>query len=74
MIHKNWDELIKPAQLDVRPGNDPQRQATVVAEPLERGFGLTLGNALRRNATSLRRALARARRLRGRPRHLPRPK
>ena len=48
MIHKNWDELIKPAQLDVRPGNDPQRQATVVAEPLERGFGLTLGNALRR--------------------------
>ena len=48
MIHKNWQELIKPAQLDVRPGNDPARQATVVAEPLERGFGLTLGNALRR--------------------------
>jgi DNA-directed RNA polymerase subunit alpha len=48
MIHKNWQELIKPMQLDVRPGNDPARQATVVAEPLERGFGLTLGNALRR--------------------------
>ena len=48
MIQKNWAELIKPAQLDVRPGNDPTRQATVVAEPLERGFGLTLGNALRR--------------------------
>ena len=48
MIHKNWAELIKPTQLDVRPGIDPQRQATVVAEPLERGFGLTLGNALRR--------------------------
>ena len=48
MIHKNWQELIKPTQLDVKPGNDPQRQATVVAEPLERGFGLTLGNALRR--------------------------
>jgi DNA-directed RNA polymerase subunit alpha len=29
-------------------GNDPSRKATVVAEPLERGFGLTLGNALRR--------------------------
>src|SRR3546814_20200213 len=27
---------------------NPARQATVVAEPLERGFGLTLGNALRR--------------------------
>ncbi len=48
MIHKNWQELIRPAQLDIRPGADPQRQATAVAEPLERGFGLTLGNALRR--------------------------
>ena len=48
MIHKNWQELIRPTQLDVRPGHDPARQATVIAEPLERGFGLTLGNALRR--------------------------
>ena len=48
MIHKNWAELIKPAQLEVKPGNEPTRQATFVAEPLERGFGLTLGNALRR--------------------------
>ncbi|WP_138469807.1 DNA-directed RNA polymerase subunit alpha [Poseidonocella sp. HB161398] len=48
MIQKNWQELIKPMQLDVKPGNDPTRQATLVAEPLERGFGLTLGNALRR--------------------------
>ncbi len=48
MIHKNWAELIKPQQLDVKPGNDPKRQATLIAEPLERGFGLTLGNALRR--------------------------
>ena len=48
MIHKNWADLIKPSQLDVKPGNDPTRQATVTAEPLERGFGLTLGNALRR--------------------------
>ncbi|QDY68322.1 DNA-directed RNA polymerase subunit alpha [Qingshengfaniella alkalisoli] len=48
MIQKNWQELIKPTQLEVKPGNEPARQATVVAEPLERGFGLTLGNALRR--------------------------
>ena len=48
MIHKNWAELIKPTQLEVKPGADPSRVATVVAEPLERGFGLTLGNALRR--------------------------
>ena len=48
MIHKNWQELIKPTQLEIKPGNDPARQATVIAEPLERGFGLTLGNAIRR--------------------------
>jgi len=48
MIHKNWQELIKPTQLDIKSGADPLRMATVVAEPLERGFGLTLGNALRR--------------------------
>ena len=48
MIHKNWQELIRPNGLQIKPGNDPMRQATAVAEPLERGFGLTLGNALRR--------------------------
>ncbi len=48
MIQKNWQELIKPAKLEVAPGTDPNRAATIVAEPLERGFGLTLGNALRR--------------------------
>ena len=48
MIHKNWLELIRPQGLDVEPGADPDRTATAVAEPLERGFGLTLGNALRR--------------------------
>jgi DNA-directed RNA polymerase subunit alpha len=48
MIHKNWAELIKPTQLEIQPGNDPARKATLIAEPLERGFGLTLGNALRR--------------------------
>lgn len=48
MIQKNWLELIKPMKLDVVPGADPERRAIVVAEPLERGFGLTLGNALRR--------------------------
>ncbi|PLX36891.1 MAG: DNA-directed RNA polymerase subunit alpha [Hyphomicrobiales bacterium] len=48
VIQKNWQELIKPNKLDVKPGFDPKRTATIVAEPLERGFGLTLGNALRR--------------------------
>jgi len=48
LIQKNWQELIKPTKLDVQPGADATRTATIVAEPLERGFGLTLGNALRR--------------------------
>src|SRR5579871_5354665 len=47
-IQKSWQELKKPGQLVVQAGDDPARTATVVAEPLERGFGLTLGNALRR--------------------------
>ena len=48
MIQKNWQELIRPNKLEVSSGDDPRRVATLVAEPLERGFGLTLGNALRR--------------------------
>ena len=48
MIQKNWQELIKPSKLEITPGDDAKRFATVVAEPLERGFGMTLGNSLRR--------------------------
>ncbi|MGE3294860.1 MAG: DNA-directed RNA polymerase subunit alpha, partial [Geminicoccaceae bacterium] len=48
MIQKNWQDLIKPQRLDVQPGRRPDREATIVVEPLERGFGITLGNALRR--------------------------
>ena len=45
---KNWQELKKPTALEKKPGGDTKRKGTFVAEPLERGFGLTLGNALRR--------------------------
>jgi len=48
VIQKNWQDLIKPTKLDIIAGTNPKRGATIVAEPLERGFGLTLGNALRR--------------------------
>ena len=44
---KNWQELKKPNALEKKSG-DGKRKATFTAEPLERGFGLTLGNALRR--------------------------
>ncbi len=48
ILEKNWQELIRPTKLDVAPSADPQRKANIVAQPLERGFGLTLGNSLRR--------------------------
>ena len=48
MIHKNWQELIRPSGISIKSGDDPKSKATIVTEPLERGFGLTLGNALRR--------------------------
>ena len=44
---KNWKALIKPAKLDVKISED-KSHATIVAEPLEKGYGLTLGNSLRR--------------------------
>ena len=49
---KNWQELKKPNALEIKPTSDGKRKATFVAEPLERGFGLTLGNALRRGLLS----------------------
>src|ERR1051325_6779547 len=47
-IQKNWQELIRPNKLQVTAGSDATPFSTLVAEPLERGFGVTLGNALRR--------------------------
>src|ERR1700748_447940 len=48
MFQKNWQELIKPGKLKTENGHDAVRLAPITAEPLERGFGLTLGNSLRR--------------------------
>ncbi len=46
---KNWQELKKPNALEKKVGgSDIRRRAVFVAEPLERGFGMTLGNSLRR--------------------------
>jgi DNA-directed RNA polymerase subunit alpha len=45
---KNWQEMNKPNELEKKTTGDARRKATFVAEPLERGFGLTLGNSLRR--------------------------
>lgn len=45
-LSKNWSELIKPSKLIVE--SDNKYLAEVVVDPLEPGFGLTIGNALRR--------------------------
>ena len=44
---KNWKSLIKPGKLDVQLSDD-KAYAKIIAEPLEKGYGLTLGNSLRR--------------------------
>ncbi|HEX2581165.1 MAG TPA: DNA-directed RNA polymerase subunit alpha [Dongiaceae bacterium] len=47
VIQKNWNDLIK-ASRKLEPSAEPKKAGQIVVEPLERGFGLTLGNALRR--------------------------
>ncbi|MFK8039996.1 MAG: DNA-directed RNA polymerase subunit alpha [Rickettsiaceae bacterium] len=46
VLNKNWNSLIKPSRFDYKAVAD--NAVTLVVEPLTRGFGLTLGNALRR--------------------------
>ena len=48
MIEQHWTTLTRPEEVRVLPGQDAARSATLSVEPLERGFGVTLGNALRR--------------------------
>ena len=47
MINKNWKSLIKPTQLNIKSSDD-KSIITLVAEPLEKGYALTIGNSLRR--------------------------
>ncbi len=47
-MYRNWRELIKPKRLEVDPEGHSRFYGKFVCEPLERGFGITLGNALRR--------------------------
>ena len=46
-INDNWKALIKPDKLNVQSSVD-KSFTTVVAEPLEKGYALTIGNSLRR--------------------------
>ena len=48
MIEKNWKSLINTDIVEIKNKNENPFSATVNVEPLERGFGVTIGNALRR--------------------------
>jgi DNA-directed RNA polymerase subunit alpha len=48
VIARNWRELIRPRRLELEEEEADQNYGRFWCEPLERGFGLTLGNALRR--------------------------
>ena len=47
-MHRNWRELIKPKKVEVESDEKDRTYGKFTCEPLERGFGMTLGNALRR--------------------------
>jgi DNA-directed RNA polymerase subunit alpha len=47
-MYRNWRELIRPKAVDTDHGSLSERYGRFVAEPMERGFGVTIGNALRR--------------------------
>ncbi len=48
VLQKNWKELIKPSSIEVTNNDNSRNKATITVSPLERGFGNTIGNALRR--------------------------
>ena len=47
LINQNWKALIKPSKINIESSDD-KSSTTFVAEPLEKGYALTLGNSLRR--------------------------
>ena len=47
IINDNWKNLIKPNKLNIQ-NSDDKSITTVIAEPLEKGYALTIGNSLRR--------------------------
>ncbi|WP_375326384.1 DNA-directed RNA polymerase subunit alpha [Candidatus Tisiphia endosymbiont of Nemotelus uliginosus] len=47
-LNKNWNSLIKPSKIVYENPAGNNYMAKVIVEPLERGFGLTVGNAMRR--------------------------
>src|SRR5512139_1907841 len=47
-MYRNWETLIKPKSLEVEEETLTPTYGRFHVEPLERGFGITIGNSLRR--------------------------
>lgn len=47
-MQRNWSSLIRPKRIDVDEATHTNSYGEFVIQPLERGFGITLGNSLRR--------------------------
>ena len=45
LIARNWRDLIRPRKLEVDPSRSTETYGKFICEPLERGFGITLGNS-----------------------------
>ena len=53
MIEKNWKEIIKPSKLEIVEDTYTDTYGRFNAQPLERGFGVTIGNSLRTDTAVL---------------------
>ena len=47
-MQRNWSSLIRPKRIDVDESTHTRFYGEFTIQPLERGYGITLGNALRR--------------------------
>jgi DNA-directed RNA polymerase subunit alpha len=48
MLAENWKDFLKPSTVSYKVDNENPNKAKIIVEPLERGFGTTVGNTLRR--------------------------
>jgi DNA-directed RNA polymerase subunit alpha len=48
MMSRNWRDLIRPKAISIEPESQTEFYGKFTCEPLERGFGITVGNSLRR--------------------------
>jgi DNA-directed RNA polymerase subunit alpha len=48
VIEKNWQELVKPNKIEIKEDQSGKNVSRLTVEPMEKGFGLTIGNSLRR--------------------------